>query len=429
MKNVAFTICAKNYIGLARVLEESIKLHNPEFQFYIFVADEFSDLDNFNNLPDNILISKDHLDIPENQWNQMSFKYNLTEFCTAIKPSCYKYLFKNIKPSNCIYFDPDILLFNNLNKIIDQLETYSIIVTPHITTIQTSYTGCLDERSLLYSGMYNLGFLALRNDKYSIMLLDWWEKRLEDKCYQNLMEQLFTDQKWMDFLPSFFPTQLLVTSDLGLNVAPWNFYERKIEKRNNILYVSNRLNNSEKISDKLTFVHFSGFDYKALLNSKITQKNIKNLEIYSDLDQLFFIYAKYLNASECTKYFNLKYTYNQFSNGYLISNIFRRLFRRLLEDGKILANPFNSNGDFYKALVINNLLKSKISANDNLSIKNTDNIERKTIVVNKLLKIVFKLIGFDKFFMLIRVFRLYSMVENHVYLIDKEYLRSFKIRS
>ena len=30
MNNCIFTICAKNYIGLAKILEKSLKQHNPE---------------------------------------------------------------------------------------------------------------------------------------------------------------------------------------------------------------------------------------------------------------------------------------------------------------------------------------------------------------------------------------------------------------
>jgi hypothetical protein len=43
MKNCVFTIVAKNYIGLAQILEESLKDKNPDVDFFIFVADEFSD--------------------------------------------------------------------------------------------------------------------------------------------------------------------------------------------------------------------------------------------------------------------------------------------------------------------------------------------------------------------------------------------------
>jgi hypothetical protein len=50
--------------------------------------------------------------------------------------------------------------------------------------------------------------------------------------------EYFTDQKWMDFLPFL----LSISLDLGLNVAPWNFYEREIVNKDNRFFVKNRIN-------------------------------------------------------------------------------------------------------------------------------------------------------------------------------------------
>ena len=56
-KNVAFTICAKNYIGLAQILEQSVRVHNPGVDFFIFVADEFSLTEKADLLPPNVIVA------------------------------------------------------------------------------------------------------------------------------------------------------------------------------------------------------------------------------------------------------------------------------------------------------------------------------------------------------------------------------------
>lgn len=427
MKKTAFTICAKNYIGLALALEKSIKEHNNDVDFFIFVADEFTQDEKLSDLPANIIMAKDAIGIPIEQWNQMAFKYDLTEFCTSIKPSCFKFVFEQFKPDACIYFDPDILVFNSLNTIYEKLAKYSIIVTPHITTIQDVYTGKLNERNLLYSGMFNLGFLALKHDDNAKKMLDWWEIRLEDRCFQSMMENYFTDQKWMDFLPSFFPTQLLISHDLGLNVAPWNFYEREIINRDNSFFVKNRIENETKEFFPLTFVHFSGYNYKALLDGNIVQGNIKQLEVYSDYQNIFDLYSDFIKQSDFSRYVKFSYSYNYFSNNVYISSVYRKLFRRLLEDKKKYSNPFDSNGKFYKSLNKGNLIKEKMAQLDKTTIANLENVERKLLFINKLLYVFFKVIGADKFFQIVRLMRMYSKYENHVYLIDKKYFKSFKI--
>lgn len=427
MKKIAFTICAKNYIGLAQTLENSINKFNNDVQFFIFVADEIEDEDNVEQISENVIICKNALDIPIDQWYQMAFKYDLTEFCTSIKPSCFKHIFKKYQPDACIYFDPDILTFNSLDTIYNQLNDYSIIVTPHITTMEEYYSGHLNERNLLYSGMFNLGFLGLKNDSIGKQMLDWWEIRLKDRCYQNMMENYFTDQKWMDFLPSFFPTQLLISKDLGLNFAPWNFYERSLVKENDgTLVVTNRLK-SENHKYPLTFIHFSGFNYKAFLNNEVKQGNIKNLVIPADLNVAFNIYATELAKSELAKFINLDYSYAHFSDNTAISIVYRRLFRRLLEDDKIDTNPFGASNKFYISLKKGGLITQEIVKSEKSNVSTIDNIEAKTIKINKVLKFCFKILGPQRFFLLTRLMRLYSKNENHVYLIDKSYLRSFKI--
>ena len=428
MKKVAFTICAKNYLGLALLLEKSINDHNEDIEFYVFIADEFSKTDNIDVLPKNVIIARDTIGIESSKWNQMAFKYDLTEFCTSIKPTCFKYIFEKYNPDSCIYFDPDILVYNSLNTIYDILILKSIIVTPHIVTIQDKYSGKLDERKLFYSGMFNLGFLGLKNDIYSQKMLNWWEIRLEDRCFQDMMENYFTDQKWIDFLPSFFPNQILISQNLGLNVAPWNFYEREIEIKGETFYVKNRLLQNQDYYP-LIFLHFSGFNYKSLLDEKINQINIPDLEIYNDLLNPIATYTKYLKESNLNKYIKLNYSYNYFTNGVTISSIYRKLFRRLYEDSKIDTNPFDSNEEFYKKLKYGNIINKTLISSDKTTASNYYNIEKKLIFINKIFYFIFKIIGVNKFFLLTRMMRIYSKKENHVYLIDKSYFKNFKIRN
>ncbi|AOC95289.1 hypothetical protein BB050_02173 [Flavobacterium anhuiense] len=429
MKNIAFTICAKNYIGLAQVLEKSIKSHNPEVDFYIFIADEINLDDAITDLPKNVFVTRNVVGFSDDKWNQMAFKYDLTEFCTSIKPSCFKYLFDKFQPDTCIYFDPDILVFNSLNSIFSGLESHSIIVTPHITTIEENYTGDLPESGLMYTGMFNLGFLGLKRNDVSMKMLNWWEKRLEDRCFQNKMESYFTDQKWMDFLPSLFSSELLISFDLGLNFAPWNFYEREVIMNKNLYYVRNRINknNSSELTP-LTFVHFSGFNYSSLVNNEIAQGNIAGLKIYPDVEQILNEYSKVLKESSFLSFIKLTYTYGKFSDGKPVSKTYRKLFRRLFEDGQIKSNPFDAKGQFYQALKAGNVLNEKMSGADKKSVNNFEGVNRKLTVINKIFYYAFKVLGAERFFMLVRLLRIYSKVENHVYLIDGNYLDGSKIR-
>lgn len=241
--------------------------------------------------------------------------------------------------------------------------------------------------------------------------------------------ELFYRSEMDGFFTLLFPNQLLISHDLGLNVAPWNFYEREIVNKDNRFFVKNRINQSDAAEFPLTFVHFSGYNYKSLIDGAIVQDNIKTLEAFDDYQKIFDLYADFIKQSDFSRYVKLRYTYNYFFNQVSISSVYRKLFRRLYEDKKVTFNPFDASNSFYLSLQEAKLINEKMLKTDKISIATVDNVEQKTLMINKLLKVLFKCIGANRFFMLMRLMRLYSKTENHVYLIDKSYLKNFKIRN
>jgi hypothetical protein len=119
----------------------------------------------------------------------------------------------------------------------------------------------------------------------------------------------------------------------------------------------------------------------------------------------------------------MKYSYNQFENSLPILNLHRRLYRRLLNDGKINGNPFSTDDKtFFSMLKENNMILKQFSIIDKSNRFNTTNMEGKIKFVNSLFRLLYKLIGHQRYFKLIKVFREYSKIENHVHLIDKSYM-------
>lgn len=425
-KNVAFTICAKNYIGLAQVLEKSIKKYNDDVDFFIFVADEFIVADDLvigNNLllPDNIFIAKDVLNFSNEKWNEMSFKYNLTEFCTSIKAMCFSFLFEEKKYEKAIFLDPDIVVFNTLDSVFENLKTYSIILTPHLLNVSANLTK-LRDNDMMNTGVFNLGFIALKRNVISYKMLQWWNERLIDYCYIDYYDGYFTDQKWMNFIPTYFnQTEVLISNHLGMNVAPWNFEERELILKDGVYYITDRLDKKDQYP--LIFTHYSGFDYAALITGTIRHTTIQNLKIYDDLLPLFIDYEKLLDESDFRKYLKMKYLYGYFDNLLPISAVYRRLYRRLLNDKKIKSNPFSTSKDsFFDLLKKEKLVSEEGIVVDKLNRFNTPNITGKIRFINSFFKFAYKVLGYQKYFMLIKLLREYSKVENHVHLIDKSYL-------
>ena len=199
-KKCAFTIVAKNYIGLGRILGTSLqRLHN-DVDFRIFVADTFDD--QTPSLPQDVVIVK-HLQLySEAEWTDMAFKYDLTEFCTAIKPACFEHLF-NLGYEQAVYFDPDIYIFSPINIVFDKLDQYDVALTPQIAGIHVDYQGEHPEWAMNVNGIFNLGFCAMRNSERTTQIVQWWKQR-------------FCPESSLLSLVSFWQPLLILTAGMRL---------------------------------------------------------------------------------------------------------------------------------------------------------------------------------------------------------------------
>jgi hypothetical protein len=424
MAQAVFTIVAKNYIGLAEVLEQSVKAATPGISFYIFIADELqADEPLTAGLSTNILEAKKCLDIEEKTWYQLAFQYNLVEFCTAIKPKCFEYLLVSKNAGKVIYLDPDVFVYNSLENVFAQLSNASIVLTPHVSQIHTPFNGDYPDYLFLVNGMFNLGFLALKNSPVSRQLLIWWNNRLLQGCYFDNEKGMATDQKWMNFLPCFMDgKELIISKNPGLNAAPWNFFERKLVVQDHKLQVT--LRNPDHANEKspLIFVHFSGYDYKSLIN-KNTMHKAEGFHHYADWEPAIDRYAEALASSRFTSFLHLAYTYNFFENGKRIIQLNRRIYRRLTECGRCnYSLPF-AIGDksFYRRLLQKKLIDhSTDSTADSVTNKNISGFNRKIKVVNFLFSAVQKIVGIRRYSIFIRFLRRYTREENQFFLFDNK---------
>lgn len=418
MKNCAFTIVAKNYIGLAKILQGSIEQHNPEIDFFIVVADEFN---SECCIPENVIIGREQLYIPVESWVNMSFKYDLTEFCTAIKPFSFSYFFRK-GYDKVIYFDPDIYVFSQLNPIISLLDDHSAVLTPQINGIHVKYNGELPEYAMNLNGIFNMGFCALKNTTKIVHFVKWWEERLRTKCFAERSMGYFTDQKWIDWLPGFLESeQLCVSRELGMNLAPWNFFERKVIEENGTFFVKYRDKENEDRKDKLIFMHFAGYDYNCFKQGIIKRKRINNLNDYMDLRVVQTVYKDAIVAQKDTfdMYISLKYSYNTFDNGCAIDKMHRRIYDSLIDDGFYISNPFSTaRNSFYAELK----RKGLICKSDRVDKINKSNISDYTGLkkkINKLYSLLFKIVGYKKYVLLIRSHIMYSNMNEHSFIVNK----------
>lgn len=407
MKNAIFTICAKNYLTQAIALEESLLRCNPEVDFFLFL----SDLKDSPEVPD-YTIELDESWIPN--WQQMAFKYSVIEFCTSIKPFCIDKLFGE-GYQKVIYLDPDIYVTSDLTPIFAMLESKSIVLSPHYCNIQTEYTGSVTEEELLWVGIYNLGFGAFKNSDNGRKIIDWWKNRLENKCYADHNDGLHVDQKWLDFIPAFFPDDVHITHHMGINPAIWNLHERELE----IVDGRYKIRNVEtKELFDLLFFHFSGFDpfNKTVLNRRHPKYGVKNFPSFKPLIEEY-VEAEYNNGYDV--FSKLSYSFNAFENGENIMPIHRRIYRSM-ESEVADENPFSIDNKMYNLLKSNKLLSGVKSTG--FKIFNSQQSAKKGKFVKMLelvMKTTKKIIGIRYYTALLNNLAILVRYENQKFLIKK----------
>ncbi|HUX56316.1 MAG TPA: hypothetical protein VMV77_05040, partial [Bacteroidales bacterium] len=221
---------------------------NPGKQFKIGLVDKKDPSIDYSLIPFEI-VEVEELRIPD--FEDFYLKYTITELSTSVKPFYFKHFSKLISENKSIvYLDPDIMVYDRFNVLEDEIKNNNIIITPHFTTPINDDLKQREE-DFLNSGLYNLGFLALKKSSETDRMIDWWGERLKNKAYIALEKGLFTDQIWINFVPLFF-SGVKILLHPGYNVAYWNLHERKING-NAVITDKNEIS-------KLVFFHYSGYN-------------------------------------------------------------------------------------------------------------------------------------------------------------------------
>src|ERR1700722_13291595 len=244
----ACTIIVGNYVPAARVLAESFFAHHPEGTFAVLVVDdeqhEIAPVDELGRRVEWWRLTDLGLDTAE--IHRLAGIYDAVELSTSVKP-LFLQLLMRARESAVIYLDPDIRVFGSLAYVPLLADRHGLVLTPHMTQPIPDDGRRIDALSVLAAGMYNLGFAAVAPS--AAPCLDWWWQQTRRRALNDVQQQMFTDQRWADYMPSLFSHHLL--KDPGYNVAYWNLHERPITRAHGRVYARNV---------PLRFFHFSGFN-------------------------------------------------------------------------------------------------------------------------------------------------------------------------
>lgn len=399
MKNVAaFTICAKNFLGAALVLRKSLEDTNPGLDFYIFIADgRHNDLD--HDLGKNVVYCEDKFLISDH----MKYKYSVTEYCTYLKPVCFKMLFESY--DELIYLDPDICVYSSLGAILQNFATGALaILTPHLCEISLNDKP-YSEVNHLFEGVYNFGFLGLAKDQLTIELLNWWESRLDLYCYGDKSLLLHTDQAWGSYFPCFLREKCCILDHRGCNVAHWNLNERNLQKVEKNQYTVNG-------EFELIFFHFSGFDFFG--EGLIKRGGHAVVKMSNELRELASDYRLALKAAGHEDFLIIPYEFSRLPRSSAVLGLFQR---RMIIDEEMFHDK---SIDFIEdCLRRNNAIDLRLTSHSGYGSTEESNFTSKMTIVRILLKIMFRFFGVSRYSRLVRLFNFLGKEQNHQFLIKR----------
>jgi hypothetical protein len=394
MKRAACTIASANYLHFGWTLAESFLNSHPHDEFYLLVVDRLPE-DFVSQNPRVHVLEVERLDLPS--FSSLAFKYNVVELNTAVKPTFLKYLF-SLGVDKVIYFDPDIYIFRPVELVYKELDSASIVLTPHILS-PTPDVEHVYEKDFLGTGVFNLGFVAVSNSIQGRNFLDWWEERCLSFGFNDLRVGLFVDQKWINFAPCLFD-KVCILRHVGCNIAYWNMQQRSLSEDETGYIVDG--------SSPLVFFHFSGY------SPNRPDQLSRNLRIHQDVDEtlrrILIFYGERLKANGAETSQRSHYAYANFSDGSPIPSLARRLYSVTMDQWGD-QNPFDATGEFFaaakKAGVLSRQDQSVRYSSNNLPVN-----DWRLKMINRFLFFLPRVIGGDRYTMLMKYLSFITILRN-----------------
>ncbi len=318
---LAFTICTLSHLAQAKTMADSLIKNNPDYQIIIGLFDKVGQHD-VSLVSHYTLIEINEAQVP--QFEQLFDRYTPFEMSCLAKPYLAGWLLQQYpQAQKLLYFDSDILFFDNLTSIEAELEKHSIVITPHVTQPMVG-DGLPRLRNFLNAGLYNGGFFAIRRCDESLHFLEWWQDRVRHEGYFNFAEGMFVDQLWLNYVPLFYPN-VLISKNPGYNMAYWNMHEREVSRQNGRFVVNQ--------SYPLVFFHFSGY-HLSNPNDLSVHQNRYTFANRPDVKPLYDIFKQSLIDNKDTDFRKLPNAYHNPSYFYQKNKALRRIIiagcRRIL---------------------------------------------------------------------------------------------------
>ena len=327
MRVCCYTSFTFAYLPRARVLAETLRSAHPDWTLCAVLVDQappgFDPATLFEAF--DLVLGAGELGIPD--WRRWLFRHDVVEACTAVKGHAMLRLMEDGFDA-VVYLDPDIAVFHPLTEVTGLLEDASVVLTPHqIAPNDWELAARDNEQAALLYGVFNLGFIAVRNDAVGRDFAAWWAAQLHRACYDDPANGVFTDQRYCDLVPALFD-RVAICRDPGCNVASWNLSRRRVRiNQDGTIDVNGR---------PLTFFHFTKIGAEG--DTMVERYAGDNVEVHEIWRWYARQVARHADGAIPAGFWH----FGRFSNGAPIPRAARLFWRARPDLAARLGDPFDA---------------------------------------------------------------------------------------
>jgi hypothetical protein len=234
----------RNYLSRGLALYCSLQRHAPGSRLWALCLDQACyELLARLDLPNLVAISLAEFEAADREVAATRSSRSLIEYYFTCTPAWLLYVLEREASSQWVtYLDGDLFFFGSPEVIFGELEKAAFGVIPHRYTPEIGH--------MRKYGIYNVGWVGVRNDPDGTAAAKWWRAKCIDWCYDYVDGDRFADQGYLQELSARFP-RVRVIENLGANLAPWNIGNYRVEFRDGKVLVDSTY--------PLIFFHFQGF--------------------------------------------------------------------------------------------------------------------------------------------------------------------------
>jgi len=209
-------------------LFQSLRTHDPAATLWVLALDEGT-ADVLNRVGEPTLRVVSLADFEQGDAELAAAKTNRSavEYIFTLSPCWPAWLLEHHSDiERLTYLDADLFFFASPTPLFAAMDASgaSVMITAH------RFPPAL--RHYERHGKFNVGVLVFRNDAAGRACLDDWRMKCLSWCRDRVEDGKYADQGYLDAWPERMGPALLVASDPGVNLAPWNWAQHRLTAEN-----------------------------------------------------------------------------------------------------------------------------------------------------------------------------------------------------